>query len=76
MQTLCDNTSLFSQAFPDNAVRREVENLSAVCINESCTWTGSIKEYEVRRTHTSLSSLCGGLQLSSDSYSVCVCVFR
>lgn len=39
----------FFQAFPDNAVRREVENLPAVCINESCTWKGSIKEYEVRR---------------------------
>lgn len=41
--------SRFFQAFPDNAVRREVENLPAVCINESCTWKGSIKEYEVRR---------------------------
>ncbi|KAA8584339.1 hypothetical protein FQN60_008124 [Etheostoma spectabile] len=34
-------------AFPDNAVRREVENLSAICINENCTWKGSIKEYEL-----------------------------
>ncbi|XP_026153472.1 TNF receptor-associated factor 2-like [Mastacembelus armatus] len=44
-----DPTSILKQgcAFPDNAVRREVENLSAVCINESCTWTGSIKEYEL-----------------------------
>lgn len=40
------------QAFPDNAVRREVEHLSAVCINENCTWKGSIKEYEVRRRLT------------------------
>uniref|UniRef100_A0A665TGG0 TNF receptor-associated factor n=1 Tax=Echeneis naucrates TaxID=173247 RepID=A0A665TGG0_ECHNA len=42
-------TSILKQgcAFPDNAVRREVENLSAVCINESCTWKGSIKEYEM-----------------------------
>ncbi|CAL8387846.1 unnamed protein product [Boreogadus saida] len=42
-------TSILKQgcAFPDNAARREVENLSAVCIHESCTWTGSIKEYEV-----------------------------
>lgn len=36
------------QAFPDNAARREVENLAAVCLNEGCTWKGSIKEYEVR----------------------------
>ncbi|GLD51726.1 TNF receptor-associated factor 2 [Lates japonicus] len=44
-----DPTSILKQgcAFPDNAVRREVENLSAVCINESCTWKGSIKEYEL-----------------------------
>lgn len=35
------------QAFPDNAVRREVEHLPAVCINENCTWKGTIKEYEV-----------------------------
>uniref|UniRef100_A0A3B4ZBG4 TNF receptor-associated factor n=1 Tax=Stegastes partitus TaxID=144197 RepID=A0A3B4ZBG4_9TELE len=44
-----DPTSILKQgcAFPDNAVRREVENLSAVCINESCTWKGSIKDYEL-----------------------------
>ncbi|XP_069370055.1 uncharacterized protein gramd2b [Paralichthys olivaceus] len=44
-----DPTSILKQgcAFPDNAVRREVENLSAVCINENCTWKGSIKEYEL-----------------------------
>ncbi|XP_023651354.1 TNF receptor-associated factor 2-like [Paramormyrops kingsleyae] len=34
-------------AFPDNAARREVENLAAVCLNEGCTWKGSIKEYEL-----------------------------
>uniref|UniRef100_A0A6Q2Y471 TNF receptor-associated factor n=1 Tax=Esox lucius TaxID=8010 RepID=A0A6Q2Y471_ESOLU len=41
-------TSILKQgcAFPDNAARREVENLSAVCINEGCTWNGNIKEYE------------------------------
>ncbi|XP_076023601.1 TNF receptor-associated factor 2 isoform X2 [Genypterus blacodes] len=33
-------------AFPDNAARREVEALAAVCPNEGCTWTGTIKEYE------------------------------
>lgn len=37
-----------SQAFPDNAARREVEALAAVCPNEGCTWTGTIKEFEVR----------------------------
>ncbi|XP_028457988.1 TNF receptor-associated factor 2 isoform X2 [Perca flavescens] len=44
-----DPTSILKQgcAFPDNAVRREVENLSAICINENCTWKGSIKEYEL-----------------------------
>ncbi|XP_077478995.1 TNF receptor-associated factor 2-like isoform X2 [Stigmatopora argus] len=42
-------TSVLKQgcAFPDNAVRREVENLAAACINENCSWRGSIKEYEL-----------------------------
>ncbi|KAJ3605250.1 hypothetical protein NHX12_027300 [Muraenolepis orangiensis] len=42
-------TSILKQgcAFPDNAARREVENLSAVCVHENCSWTGSIKEYEL-----------------------------
>ncbi|XP_048368449.1 TNF receptor-associated factor 2 isoform X3 [Sphaerodactylus townsendi] len=35
-----------SSAFPDNAARREVESLPAVCINEGCMWKGTIKEYE------------------------------
>ncbi|GAB0198315.1 TNF receptor-associated factor 2 isoform X3 [Grus americana] len=35
-----------SSAFPDNAARREVESLPAVCINAGCTWKGTIKEYE------------------------------
>ncbi|XP_068166742.1 TNF receptor-associated factor 2 isoform X2 [Antennarius striatus] len=34
-------------AFPDNAARREVEALAAVCPNEGCSWTGTIKEFEV-----------------------------
>ncbi|XP_067087407.1 TNF receptor-associated factor 2-like [Osmerus mordax] len=44
-----DPTSILKQggAFPDNAARREVEALSAVCPNEGCTWTGNIKEYEL-----------------------------
>ncbi|KAF7641890.1 hypothetical protein LDENG_00269240 [Lucifuga dentata] len=41
-------TSILKQggAFPDNAARREVEALAAVCPNEGCTWIGTIKEYE------------------------------
>uniref|UniRef100_A0A8C6Z332 TNF receptor-associated factor n=1 Tax=Nothoprocta perdicaria TaxID=30464 RepID=A0A8C6Z332_NOTPE len=35
-----------SSAFPDNAARREVESLPAICINDGCTWKGTIKEYE------------------------------
>ncbi|XP_067417691.1 TNF receptor-associated factor 2 isoform X3 [Emydura macquarii macquarii] len=35
-----------NSAFPDNAARREVESLPAVCINHGCTWKGTIKEYE------------------------------
>ncbi|KAK6313392.1 hypothetical protein J4Q44_G00167390 [Coregonus suidteri] len=44
-----DPTSILKEggAFPDNAARREVEALAAVCTNEGCTWTGNIKEYEV-----------------------------
>uniref|UniRef100_A0A673XYD0 TNF receptor-associated factor n=1 Tax=Salmo trutta TaxID=8032 RepID=A0A673XYD0_SALTR len=44
-----DPTSILKEggAFPDNAARREVEALSAVCPNEGCPWTGNIKEYEV-----------------------------
>ncbi|MFT7797271.1 TNF receptor-associated factor 2-like [Arapaima gigas] len=41
-------TSILKQgcAFPDNAARREVESLAAVCPNEGCAWTGTVKEYE------------------------------
>ncbi|XP_063289059.1 TNF receptor-associated factor 2 [Pelobates fuscus] len=35
-----------SSAFPDNAARREVESLPALCKNNGCSWTGTIKEYE------------------------------
>lgn len=35
------------QAFPDNAARREVESLPAVCPSDGCTWKGTLKEYEV-----------------------------
>ncbi|NXH22448.1 TRAF2 factor, partial [Bucco capensis] len=37
-----------NSAFPDNAARREVESLPAVCINSGCTWKGTIREYEVK----------------------------
>ncbi|XP_077418103.1 TNF receptor-associated factor 2-like isoform X3 [Vanacampus margaritifer] len=33
-------------AFPDNAARREVEALAAICPNEGCTWSGTIKDFE------------------------------
>ncbi|XP_013913033.1 PREDICTED: TNF receptor-associated factor 2 [Thamnophis sirtalis] len=33
-------------AFPDNAARREVESLPAICPHQGCTWRGTIKEYE------------------------------
>ncbi|XP_028664597.2 TNF receptor-associated factor 2 [Erpetoichthys calabaricus] len=35
-----------NSAFPDNAARREIENLPAVCSNPGCVWKGSIREYE------------------------------
>ncbi|NWW80823.1 TRAF2 factor, partial [Climacteris rufus] len=51
-----------SSAFPDNAARREVESLPAVCINSGCSWRGTIKEYEVQgkgSRDTSASSVLG-----------------
>ncbi|XP_006109389.2 TNF receptor-associated factor 2-like isoform X2 [Myotis lucifugus] len=36
-----------SSAFPDNAARREVESLPAICPSDGCTWKGTLKEYEV-----------------------------
>lgn len=41
--------ALSPQAFPDNAARREVESLPAVCPSDGCTWKGTLKEYEVGR---------------------------
>ncbi|XP_042334862.1 TNF receptor-associated factor 2 isoform X2 [Sceloporus undulatus] len=35
-----------SSAFPDNAARREVESLPAICVHEGCAWKGTIKDYE------------------------------
>lgn len=46
-QIATDSLCFSLQAFPDNAARREVEALAAVCPNEGCTWTGTIKEFEV-----------------------------
>ncbi|XP_071981507.1 TNF receptor-associated factor 2 [Engystomops pustulosus] len=40
--SILENTTAFS----DNAARREVESLPAVCTNNGCTWRGTIKEYE------------------------------
>lgn len=37
------------QAFPDNAAGREIASLPARCLNQGCSWTGSIKEYEVKQ---------------------------
>ncbi|XP_069028050.1 TNF receptor-associated factor 2 [Embiotoca jacksoni] len=37
-----------NEAFPDNAAGREIASLPARCLNPSCSWTGSIKEYEAQ----------------------------
>ncbi|NXC47984.1 TRAF2 factor, partial [Penelope pileata] len=55
-----------SSAFPDNAARREVESLPAVCINDGCTWKGTIKEYEVYLEGRLLVSVCF-------SFPLCLC---
>ncbi|NXF94351.1 TRAF2 factor, partial [Eubucco bourcierii] len=47
-----------STAFADNAARREVESLPAVCINSGCTWKGTIKDYEVRMGARLCSASC------------------
>lgn len=57
------------QAFPDNAARREVESLPAVCINDGCTWKGTIKEYEVNIKGRLLMSVCSFFPL-------CMCNVR
>uniref|UniRef100_A0A671YW81 TNF receptor-associated factor n=1 Tax=Sparus aurata TaxID=8175 RepID=A0A671YW81_SPAAU len=36
------------QVFPDNAAGREIASLPARCLNQGCSWTGSIKEYEAQ----------------------------
>ncbi|KAM4020484.1 TNF receptor-associated factor 2 isoform 1-T6 [Anomaloglossus baeobatrachus] len=41
ISTLESNT-----VFSDNAARREVESLPAVCSNTGCLWRGTLKEYE------------------------------
>lgn len=37
-----------SEVFPDNAAGREIASLPARCLNEGCSWTGSIKQYETQ----------------------------
>ncbi|XP_023674419.1 TNF receptor-associated factor 2-like [Paramormyrops kingsleyae] len=37
-----------SNAFPDNAARREIEGLPASCPSEGCNWKGIVKDYEVQ----------------------------
>ncbi|KAG7261990.1 hypothetical protein CRUP_004929, partial [Coryphaenoides rupestris] len=35
------------QAFPDNAAGREIASLPARCFHQGCSWSGSVKEYQV-----------------------------
>uniref|UniRef100_A0A672ZJ86 TNF receptor-associated factor n=1 Tax=Sphaeramia orbicularis TaxID=375764 RepID=A0A672ZJ86_9TELE len=37
-----------NEAFPDNAAGREIASLPARCLNQGCSWTGSIKDYEAQ----------------------------
>ncbi|KAG2455967.1 TRAF2 factor, partial [Polypterus senegalus] len=48
-----------NSAFPDNAARREIENLPAVCSNPGCVWKGSIREYEVENEKLSEHEIQG-----------------
>lgn len=48
----------FPQAFPDNAARREVESLPAVCPNQGCSWKGTLKDYEVGAPSVGADLLC------------------
>ncbi|XP_036117399.1 TNF receptor-associated factor 2 isoform X3 [Molossus molossus] len=50
-----------SSAFPDNAARREVESLPAVCPSDGCTWKGTLKEYEAHH------AVCPKFPLTCDS---------
>ncbi|XP_078082861.1 TNF receptor-associated factor 2-like isoform X4 [Mustelus asterias] len=62
-----------SSAFPDNAARRELDNLPAVCNNEGCTWKGTIKEYEAHDEICSKFPLtcewCGKKKIPREKYS-------
>lgn len=51
---------LSPQAFPDNAARREVESLPAVCPSEGCSWKGTLKDYEVGASTGESSCRWGG----------------
>ncbi|XP_062340549.1 TNF receptor-associated factor 2 isoform X1 [Osmerus eperlanus] len=35
-----------SEAFADNAAGREIASLPAKCLNEECSWCGTVKDYE------------------------------
>ncbi|NXI04312.1 TRAF2 factor, partial [Pachycephala philippinensis] len=61
-----------SSAFPDNAARREVESLPAVCINSGCTWKGTIKEYEVQ-PKARLGTSASFFPLSGEGSGACPC---
>ncbi|TNM92014.1 hypothetical protein fugu_019026 [Takifugu bimaculatus] len=37
-----------NEVFPDNAAGREIASLPARCLNQGCSWTGSIKQYEAQ----------------------------
>uniref|UniRef100_H3C931 TNF receptor-associated factor n=1 Tax=Tetraodon nigroviridis TaxID=99883 RepID=H3C931_TETNG len=37
-----------NEVFPDNAAGREIASLPARCLNQDCSWTGSIKQYEAQ----------------------------
>ncbi|XP_051893412.1 TNF receptor-associated factor 2-like isoform X4 [Pristis pectinata] len=61
-----------NSAFPDNAARRELDNLPAVCSNESCPWKGTIKEYEAHDEICSKYPLmcewCGKKKIPREKY--------
>ena len=53
-----------NQTFPDNAVRREMNNTMAVCVFPGCAWRGKFREYEAHEKQCELRQiawcpLCG-----------------
>ncbi|XP_078478124.1 TNF receptor-associated factor 2-like isoform X1 [Lampetra fluviatilis] len=52
--SILDNT----KAFHDRAAQREIDCLSARCVNEGCPWTGTVKEYwSAHEEHCEFSTL-------------------